>query len=337
MARRTLVLFPGALGDFICFLPALEFLAARSPLDLLSRSEFADLTPARVRVQALECYGIHRLFVPGAVEDKQLVELFRSYSSIHSWTGSGHADFVRFLHQICGPRARVYPARPDDASTAQIDYYLSCLGVSRNFRIPRIVPRAESMAWSHAYWMQSGLENKPVLVMAPGSGATEKNWPVSFYHDVALWWRRRTGGVVVVILGPVEEERGSWDSLYDGNVVARKRSLGQVAALLMRSRLYLGNDSGMTHLAAALGIRTVAVFGPSSIRQWRPVGERVTVVSQNVDCSPCSVTVMKSCAHRQCLTRLGAGKIIDILEGLPEVSALTRGGVEFRLPSEFLP
>ncbi len=334
MTRRTLVLFPGALGDFICFLPALEFLAAQFSVDLLARSDFTDLTPAGVRTQPLECYGIHRLFVPGAIQDKQLIRLFDCYSSIYSWTGSGHADFVRFL-QFCRPRAYVYPARPDNTENHQIDYYLSCLGAPRNLATPRIVPRTELIVWSHAYWEQNALANKPVLALAPGSGAREKNWPVSYFRDVAQWWRHRTGGLVVVILGPVEEERGSWGCLSDGNVVARNLTLGEIAALLIRCCLYLGNDSGMAHLAAALGVATVTVFGPSSIRQWAPRGRHVTVVSRKVECSPCSLSVMKNCTHRQCLTTLRAEEMIDILERLPEVSALTRGGVEFRLTSEF--
>ena len=73
-------------------------------------------------------------------------------------------------------------------------------------------------------------------------------------------WSRIGGGApcgaVVVILGPVEEEKGDYTALCEGAVVARSLTLGKLAALLVRSDLYLGNDSGVSHLAAALGVAT---------------------------------------------------------------------------------
>jgi ADP-heptose:LPS heptosyltransferase len=335
---RVLVLFPGALGDFICFLPALQALARKAQVDVLAQTAFADLTPARIRVRSLECYEIRRLFAAGAAEDKRCVEFFGSYTSIYSWTGNGQDHFVRSLDGLSRGRARVYPFRCADGRTHQMDYYLSCLGTAlENPDAPLIAPRREAMDWSEKYWAQNGLENRLVLALAPGSGANEKNWPVAFYQAVASWWRRKTGGAVVVILGPVEEERGAWNFLCTGNLVARKLSLAQVVALLSRSRLYLGNDSGVTHVAAALGIRTVALFGPSDVRQWAPRGKKVTIVTQNVECSPCARRIMKSCTHRKCLTTLAPEQIIRILKQLPERATLTRGGQEFRLNSAIFP
>ena len=62
-AQRALVIFPGALGDFLCFLPTLRFLSQGKEVDLLARSEFADLVPPTVKVGSLERYEIRRLFV----------------------------------------------------------------------------------------------------------------------------------------------------------------------------------------------------------------------------------------------------------------------------------
>ncbi|HEU4346017.1 MAG TPA: glycosyltransferase family 9 protein [Candidatus Binatia bacterium] len=306
-------------------------MARDAQVDVLAQTAFADLTPARIRVRSLECYEIRRLFASGAAEDKQCVEFFGSYMSIYSWTGSGQDHFVRSLDCLSRGRAHVYPFRVADGRTHQMDYYLSCLGRPlADPDAPLIAPRPEAMDWSEKYWTQNGLENRPVLALAPGSGAREKNWPVASYQAVASWWRRKTGGAVVVIVGPAEEERGAWDLLATGNRVARKLSLARVVALLFRSRIYLGNDSGVTHVAAALGIRTIALFGPSDVRQWSPRGKKVTIVTRPVECSPCSLSVMKSCTHRKCLTTLLPGEIIRILKQLPEGdtrgSHLDKGG-----------
>ena len=335
--ERTLVLFPGALGDFICFLPALESLAREATVDLFARAEFADLVPVTVKVHSLECYEIRRLFVPGAAEEKRLAEFFASYSAIYSWTGSSQEAFFRTLQCLSRGRARVYPFRSPDGGMHQTDYYLSCLGKrAAGLPIPTILPKSGATEWVDHYWKQHSLENRAVLVMAPGSGATEKNWPVNSYRAIASWWRHRAGGACVVVLGPVEEERQGLNLLLDQNIVARKLRLAQVAALVARGDVYLGNDSGVTHLAAAVGARTVALFGPSSIRQWAPRGKRVMLLSQEVECSPCDIAAMKSCPDRRCLATLTAEKVIRIMENLPEAATLTRRGVEFRLKSEFL-
>ncbi|HEU4637382.1 MAG TPA: hypothetical protein VFS84_00900, partial [Candidatus Binatia bacterium] len=60
--RPALVLFPGALGDFVCFLPTLQFLAEGTSIDLLTRTELCDLVPTRVKVGSLERFEIRQLF-----------------------------------------------------------------------------------------------------------------------------------------------------------------------------------------------------------------------------------------------------------------------------------
>jgi ADP-heptose:LPS heptosyltransferase len=180
--------------------------------------------------------------------------------------------------------------------------------------------------WCENYWVRQSLMGKAVLVLAPGSGSREKNWPVTSYSAISEWWRQRTEGAVVVLVGPVEEERGGLDLLLSRAVVARKPTLAQAAALLARSDLYLGNDSGISHLAAAVGVPTVALFGPTDARQWAPRGETVTHLSRDVECSPCEIPVMKRCSQRKCLTSFYPMDVITQLEKLAEVATLTRGG-----------
>ena len=75
-ARRELVIFPGALGDFLCFLPTLRFLSQGKEIDLLARSEFADLAPPTVKIGSLERYEVRRLFVRGAALEERLRDFF---------------------------------------------------------------------------------------------------------------------------------------------------------------------------------------------------------------------------------------------------------------------
>jgi ADP-heptose:LPS heptosyltransferase len=331
-SRKICVLFPGALGDFICFLPALEILWHAAPVELLARTEFADLLPAAVRVNSLERFEVRRLFAPGATKETRLQIFFGAYHSIFSWMGSRQREFVAQLASLSQERARVFPFQSSHRRMHQTDYYLSCLdALSNNPAAPTVPLQEPAAAWIGDYWVRQSLDGKAVLVLAPGSGAREKNWPIAFYRTLADWWRHRTQGAVIVLVGPVEEEREGFDALLPYSIVARHLTLAQVAALLARIDLYVGNDSGMTHLSAAVGVRTVALFGPSDVRQWAPRGEKVSVLSRNVTCSPCLPAVMKDCSPRQCLTGFTPEEVIREIEKLPEIATLTRGGVGIRV------
>lgn len=321
--EKILVIFPGALGDFICFLLALRKLAGVGEVDLLARAEYGDLLPANVTARSLERYEIRQLFVPGAEEDERLKRFFGRYVSVYSWMGSGQDDFIARLRSLCGGKLRVFSFRPAGSRTHIADYFLSCVGQGRSSAsLPLVPTQSRASAWSRGFWRRNCLDGRKVLAISPGSGAREKNWPPRFYSEVVWWWEKEVGGESVVIWGPVEEERIESESHWGRARVVRGLDLAQLATLISRCDLYLGNDSGVTHLAAALGVETVAIFGPTDARQWAPRGRKVTVVTQQVDCSPCPTAVMKSCPHRKCLTALGSGEVITRLGKLLRRGAL---------------
>jgi ADP-heptose:LPS heptosyltransferase len=122
-----------------------------------------------------------------------------------------------------------------------------------------------------------------ILAMAPGSGGAAKNWPLSRYYEVAraLAWE---GGLKVVWLaGPAEAVLLPYIqglAAAQEQVVWANQPLERLARLLAQTRVYLGGDSGITHLATAAGARrVVALFGPTDPRVWAPWGEQVTVVT----------------------------------------------------------
>jgi ADP-heptose:LPS heptosyltransferase len=227
------------------------------------------------------------------------------------------------------------PCRPESPTVHQADHYLTCLGA------PPAAPAGApldlsplAVAAGERFLADHRLAGRPLLALGPGSGAREKNWPAEGFVAAARWWRRSVGGEVVVILGPVEIERGGVDELISGEfAVAGGLCLGGVAALLRRCVVYLGNDSGLSHLAALAGVRTVALFGPTEPRQWAPRGAKVTVLRLGLPCSPCANEVMSVCSHRACLRDLPAAKVIETLSGLPEVVNLTRLGTGIRVCS----
>ncbi len=331
---RIAVFFPGALGDFICLLPALHALGRDARIDIFAKSEFADLVPKDYRVHALERYEIARLFVAGGACEPRVRDFFSSYDHIYSWMASSQRVFAAEMAAAAPGRARLFPFRAPDSTTHQVDYYLSCLGFVRDQWQPAgIELRSSALRWREEFWHRHALNGKRVLILAPGSGAREKNWPVRNFTAVARWWRERVCGEVIFVTGPVEEERGGFESLADEFILVGKLTLARVAALLCRGDVYIGNDSGVTHLAAFLGLPTVAVFGPSDALRWAPHGPKVLILSRNAACSPCSVDVMKRCPHRECLMGLLPGAVIEQLEKFAGVATLTRQGAESKVLS----
>ena len=311
---KVCVIFPGALGDFVCLLPALQALTKGAQVILYSHSSFAEIAPGGVTVRSIESPEIERMFVAGIGLDAGQKNSFREYAAVYSWLGSQQPEFLKQLQAATDDRAKIFPFRPLGEIMHQADYYRRCIAAPPTDDCePMITTRAEAILWQQNFWTKHSLSQRRILVIAPGSGARAKNWPEEYFLAVARWWSESLGGVVVLLLGPVEEERGGVDELRQHGVVASGLSLSQAAALLVAGDIYLGNDSGITHLAAALGVPTVALFGPSDPRQWAPRGRQVAVVRRAIDCSPCSNATMTSCPHRVCLTALYPEKLIAFI------------------------
>jgi ADP-heptose:LPS heptosyltransferase len=121
--------------------------------------------------------------------------------------------------------------------------------------------------------------HQPVIIQ-PGSGGKHKCWHLDNFLSVGRMLASE-GMDVVFLLGPAEMER--FDSSAKDKIgrVARiftSRSLADSLAVLSCAGGYIGNDSGITHLAAAMGIRTVAVFGPTDPAVYAPIGPAVTIL-----------------------------------------------------------
>ena len=122
-----------------------------------------------------------------------------------------------------------------------------------------------------------------ILTIGPGSGGPAKNWPLSHYYEIARVLAFDAGLEVVWLTGPAEEQVRPYINglaAAQGQVVWAGEPLERVARLLSLTRVYVGGDSGITHLAAVAGAaRVVALFGPTDPRVWAPPGDRVTVLT----------------------------------------------------------
>ncbi len=124
---------------------------------------------------------------------------------------------------------------------------------------------------------------------------------------------------LLLILGPADERlvgRVAKLSRELDAVIAQNLPLRHLAAALSRCAVYVGNDSGVTHLAAATGIPTLAIFGPTDPEVWAPQGDNVKIIRGDADCSPCARDTMSQCANVRCLTSISAEGMTEAVRRL---------------------
>jgi len=171
----------------------------------------------------------------------------------------------------------------------------------------------------------------PVIAIHPGTGwyGPGRRWPAERFAQAAslISEHRRATFVVVGTDEDRSEARVVLDRLPSAVDLVGRTTLPQLGAVLQRCDLLLANDGGVAHVAAAVGTRVVAVFGPSNDRAWRPTGARVVAV--DLPCRPCFYRDFErgkpaGCGTRECLTavspRMVADAALEVLGGQPVVA-----------------
>lgn len=165
------------------------------------------------------------------------------------------------------------PAPPPEGPHASI-WLAGALADGGVERVERLPPDLAFVADEHAEAERRLAALPPGFVAVhPGSGSGPKNWPLDRFLEVAE--RLSRGAPYLLCVGPAELERGLGAGLAPSAVVARAWPVRVLGAALSRASVYVGNDSGVSHLAAAAGTPTLALFGPTDPSLWSPVGRVV--------------------------------------------------------------
>lgn len=290
--QRALVLFPGALGDFLCALPAIQALASRhvGGVRLVAKPQWLELLddPRLDRI-SIDRREVSELYATTAPLSRAARALFSGFETAYSWTGHGNPDFAARL-KTDNRATHIFPFRGMNDGEHAVDYYARCVGVALA-KVPA------SIFAPGTGKIQSLLESKSLvgrdwLLLHPGSGATRKNW--QGFDALAAVWRTAGHGAVVVLAGPVEQERRT--PLPTADVVIENLALPDVRALLSAAPLYVGNDTGISHLAALMDTPGVVLFGPSDPTVWAPRSARIEVLYRPTPCPTCGP--QRFCGHR---------------------------------------
>jgi heptosyltransferase-2 len=212
---------------------------------------------------------------------------------------------------------RSVPPAPRPFGRHQAYYYLELLaGLGFETGEPDLTLKASGTMREKARTLLIGSGwdgTRPLVGVHPGAtNSRSKLWPASRFAEAAERLSSASGARVVVLGGPGEEELSS--RVADALTVPPlrlqgKTSLGELMGVLSELSLFVTNDSGPMHLAAALRTPTVAVFGPTDPRETGPFGGKARVVRESVECSPC---LYRDCPidHR-CMERVSVERVLD--------------------------
>ncbi len=285
--KRVLVIRGGAIGDFILTLPALRALREAYPrayIEIVGYKHIAVLVENRFYAQAVRSieYGaLSSFFAKNSKLPSELANYFASFDLIISYLYDPDGIFESNLRR-CGVENLIRgPAKLDNHEHAaqQLARPVEELGVRVDDLAAKIFPSDTDRIELEDFLSRSP---EPLVVFHPGSGSEGKNWPLENWIGIGnhVLGSAKFRGSLVIVSGEADEHRvKQLQTVWRNDRVQFARNLPlPVLAALLEHVIFVGHDSGISHLAAAAGARCILLFGPTNPDVWAPTNKNVNVI-----------------------------------------------------------
>ncbi len=287
MKPRILAIRGGAIGDFILTLPALRLLREAFPhchLEVLGYRHIAALalhggpepgTTYADATRSIEYGPLAGFFARNGNLSSELCEYFASFQQVVSWLFDPDGIFETNVKRagVKNYLSAYTPITDENHASTQLARGLESMALFLDDPAAKLIPTPESHQAAETFLSSSAIRNSSFTAIHPGSGSPRKNWPLEK-------WRALAGEIKdpLLIIGG-EADTASLDSLAPhATLIARDLPLPTLAALLTRSTRYFGHDTGISHLAAAVGAKCTLLFGPTDPAVWAPQGTHVKIL-----------------------------------------------------------
>lgn len=289
----------------------IEIMGYPSYLEIIRERFYAN------KVSRFDQAGIAALFVKQTQMPASLSGLFDSIDLIVSFALGNDQNFRENLKAAGARKVICHDSFPvENSGTHMVDHFLKLsdsLGISRADNIPKIFLKEEDVRLGNNFLEKRiGNLGKLLVALHPGSGSWQKNWPVDRFAALIHWLRDEMDVNIIIVSGPADRENVKKLKMLvqTDYILADRLPLPTLAAILQQCHLFIGNDSGISHLAAAMGIKTVAIFGSTDPRLWAPRGRQVKILYRESLCSPCLPETRKNCFSQRCLDTV---KVEDVI------------------------
>jgi heptosyltransferase-2 len=275
---KILVIRGGAIGDFILTLPAIAALRQQFPqahLEVLGYPHIIQLAQAGGlvdRIQSIEARALAGFFARRGVLAEDLADYFSEFDIIVSYLYDPDDIFKTNVGRCSQAQFIVGPYRPNEGEKIHATkVYLRPLERFAIFdadHLPRLSLNSQPSALNQ-------------IALHPGSGSEKKNWPEAQWAELLQQLVHSTNLNLLLIGGEAEGERLQRLAAalpITRTKVAQSLPLTELARLIQPSAAFIGHDSGISHLAAALGVPGVVLWGNTAEEIWRPPHEKIVIL-----------------------------------------------------------
>lgn len=333
-APRILVIRLSSMGDVILTTPALAALKDRYPqaqLDFVLKEKYVELLQGHPH--------IHDLFLlsqgDGLLSLGRLLRrrghhiVLDLHANLRSRTLAAILPApmkLRYGKRVVGRRAIVRCGYRPQEIPHVVDLYLECLrplGINAPRGRPRLYLLDDDRKFREEFYRTNRIEDsRPLVGLHPGARWPGKRWPAKRFAQLGQGLRGERRAQILVFGGPGEEDLVARvvREIQPPPSVATGLSLRQLMALISGCAMFVTNDSGPMHMATALGVPVVAIFGPTHpVLGFWPLGNEDVVLSADLSCSPCSLHGERKC-HRgsawQCLESIEVQEVLEAARGI---------------------
>lgn len=337
--NRILILLTGGSGNMILFTPALRALREKFPEahiallvgpygaeKVIERSPFVN----EVIVYNPQRYHLfQKIKFVNALRKKGFVLTITS-TGMNAFKSSFLSYLIRASYRVgedIGKRGLFYNIKvPYNSGLHMVEGNLrliQALGIIAKEKNPFIWITEEDRAVGKEFFKENGLEESRLVIgIHPGSGSYQKSfrrWPKERFAQAGDRLAKKYK-VQEILVGGSEEvslSEGIAEMMREEPIIATgKFTLSQTAAIIEKCHLFISNDSGLMHVAAAVGTPLVAIFGPTVFTRTGPYTKEAVIVRKNLKCSPCYRRGRVSCKRLDCLKLITVEDVLQAAEKL---------------------
>lgn len=198
-------------------------------------------------------------------------------------------------------------------------------GIPTSIKTTTFSVEGENEKWASNFLKTHQIQiEQPFIVIHPGSPIPLKRWEPKRYAELADWLIARKCAQILFV--GVKDEIPIINKIQDrmqgkSTNIAGKTDLKQLASILFRCSMFIGNDSGPMHLAAAVGTHTIGLYGPSDPERFGPVGNKCQTIQKKFDCPPCLGSTCRFGAEG-CMSRIQVTDVIQTIENFEKFTGL---------------